>query len=303
MSHVHADTVLPDRAVPALRKNSAGGMGRPPGVFGDSGTLGHVIGGSAERFIRRLATVRSFSHDERAALGTLCAVRTAIEAQTDVIVEGDEVTRGYIFEEGWGCRYRLLNDGRRQILNIVVPGDFVGGLGGSMRIADHSVGTLTPCRVHTFPTAALVGLRRRFPALQDVFDWSARRDLAMIQERIVDIGRRTARERLAHLVLELMHRLRLVGLYDGRGFDLPLTQEAMGDALGLSIVHVNRTLRRLNQGGLICYRPGRLDVVDEDGLARIADFDADYLHHSGSSPDANRGVVEAARARFHAPRR
>ena len=283
----HTGSISPGRSAPASWKQA---------------TLGDVRGGLTDgepprpavamptRFLRWLATVHPLSCEERAALQTVWGPRTEIAADTDLMVEGQEVRRGYIFEEGWTCRYRLLKDGRRQILNFGVPGDFIGALGESIGIADHSVATLTRCRVHAFRSAKFSEVRRRFPALQPVFDWSARRDRAMIQERIVDIGRRTARERVAHLLLELMHRLRFVGLCNGRGFDLPLTQEMIGDALGLSIVHVNRTLRRLNGEALIRYRPGRIDMVDEAGLARMAGFDAEYLHQSDLFHEAGHGL-------------
>jgi CRP-like cAMP-binding protein len=225
-----------------------------------------------------LTTIHPLSADEQTALYSACAPQTHVKPRTDLIIEGEEFTHGYVFEDGWACLYRVLNDGRRQILNFVVPGDFVGASAGAVSIADHSVSTLTPCNVHAFQTTKLADVARRMPALQQAFEWSVRRDLAIVQERIVDIGRRTARERMAHLLLELMHRLRVVGLCDEQAFDLPLTQEMLGDALGLSIVHVNRTLRRLNRDGLICYRPGRIDIVDCERLADVAEFDAEYLH-------------------------
>ena len=203
-----------------------------------------------------------------------------MEPGTDLIVEGDDVPRGYIVEEGWAYGYRLLNDGRRLIFNFVLPGDLVGASGALIEVADHSVATLTPCQVYPFSTRTLIDVELRYPNVGQVFVWSARRELAMLQERVIDLGRRTARERVAHLLLELLHRLRLVGLSDGTSFELPLTQGTLGDALGLSIVHVNRTLRRLNEEGVIRYRPGEIPAIDLPALKNIADFDEDYLHQS-----------------------
>lgn len=235
-------------------------------------------------FERRIDAIRVLTVDERTALATACAAPATVDSGTDLIVEGEDIPRGYIVEEGWACGYRLLNDGRRQILNFVLPGDFVGASGAVIRLADHSVMTLTPCRVHPFSTKTLVEVELRYPKLQQVFVWSARRELAMMQERVIDLGRRTARERVAHLILELLHRLRVVGLSDGAGFELPLTQGTLGDALGLSIVHVNRTLRRLNEEGVIRYRPGAVTAVDLRALQRIAEFDEDYLHDGRPEP-------------------
>ena len=161
-----------------------------------------------------------------------------------------------------------------------MPGDEAGASGGLVQASDHSVATLTPCRVYPVAAATLQAVQQHHPGLRRAFAWSVRRDLAIMQEHVVDLGRRTARERLAHLVLELLCRLRLVGLADGGTFALPLTQGVLADVLGLSIVHVNRTLRWLNDEGLVCYRPGQLEVRDIPGLTRIAEFDEDYLHHA-----------------------
>jgi CRP-like cAMP-binding protein len=241
--------------------------------------------------VRRIASARSLSAEERRALGAICAPPAAIDASTDLLIEGEEVHHGYIVDDGWACKYRLLRDGRRQILNFVVPGDVVGMAAEVIRVADHSVGTLTPCRVYPFPAASFAMVGERYPRVRDAMVWSARRELAMLQERVVDLGRRTAIERVAHLILELLHRLRIVGLADGQGFGLPLTQSMIGDALGLSIVHVNRTLRRLNEQRAIVYRPGSVTAIDILTLERIAEFDEDYLHHARLAPRAGAATM------------
>ena len=232
------------------------------------------------RFARRIASVRALSAEEHGALGAICAPPATVGPSTDLLIEGERVRHAYVVEDGWACKYRLLRDGRRQILNFVVPGDVVGMSAEVIRVADHSVGTLTACRVYPVPAASFAAVSGRYPRVREALVWSARRELAMLQERVVDLGRRTAIERVAHLILELMHRLRIVGLADGEGFGLPLTQAMIGDALGLSIVHVNRTLRRLNEQHAIIYRPGSVTAIDVSALERIAEFDEDYLHHA-----------------------
>src|SRR5690606_41318708 len=119
----------------------------------------------------------------------------------------------------------------------------------------HCACTLPPCRVIPFSAPRLAELQRGCPQSGEAFAWSTRLELAMLQERLAHLGGRTARERVAHLILELLHRLRLVGLADGTAFELPPSQGALGDALGLSIVHVNRNLRHLTNEGLIDYPP------------------------------------------------
>lgn len=235
---------------------------------------------SSPRLLCRIAQVHSLTPEERHALAAVCSRPRDLGPQRDIFVEGEDPGQGCILEEGWACRYRLLNDGRRQILDFLLPGDIISGKNSLVWPADHSVATLTPCCVYLLPAGGFPELCRRFPPLQQVADWMAQRELAIVQERIVDVGRRNAPERVSHLLLELMYRLRPVGLCDAFGYDLPLTQEMIADALGLSIVHVNRTLRGLNERGLIHYTPGRLEVLDEDDLVRLAEFDAGYLHQS-----------------------
>jgi CRP-like cAMP-binding protein len=233
----------------------------------------------ASSFVRRITTAVLLGHQEREALNSLRAKTITGRAGQDFILYGEPVDYGYVFERGWGCRYRLVEDGRRQILNFVVPGDYVGASGSVIQAADHSVSALTPVELSVFPVASLMDCVERLPRLRAAFEWSTRRDQAMLLERIVDIGRRSAIERMAHLILELRHRLGLVGLADDSGFDFPLTQEMLADALGLTVVHVNRTLRRLRESDAVTIGSGRVRIVNIDDLVRIADFDESYLHH------------------------
>lgn len=237
-------------------------------------------GGMAEAgsFVRRIRTSLPLGPRERDVLYALMTNACTARPGQDIINYGEPVTCGYVFERGWGCRYRLVEDGRRQILNFIVPGDYVGTSGAVMQAADHSVAALTRAELRILPIAALIEAMERQPGLRAAFEWSRRRDHAMLLERIVDIGRRSAYERTAHLILELRHRLGLVGLADETGFELPLTQEMLADALGLTVVHVNRTLRRLRESGAVTLGSGRVTIGDIDKLMRIADFDESYLH-------------------------
>lgn len=235
------------------------------------------------RFMRRVAAAGSVSAKGRAALLEILSPPTTVSPATDLMVVGEKVTHGYVVEDGWGCRYRILRDGRRQIFNFILPGDHLGRSDHFLGNPDHSVTTLTRCRIYPFSLSTLMSLEGECPELRDIFHRSGRRDLLMLRERIVDLGRRNARERVARLILELYHRLHYVGLSKGLAFDLPLTQEALADALGLSIVHVNRTLRRLNAEGLIDYCPGRIAVQDWETLAGIAEFDVSAFDRAASS--------------------
>lgn len=258
-------------------------LNRPRAHFRHDGTAAPSVVACAaprrgtRRVLRRFAALHALSPPEHAAVCAACGPAVNFAPDTDMVVEGERISRGYVVEEGWACRYRLLRDGRRQILGFIVPGDCIGwfaaGVGDG--VADHSVATLTRCRAHPFAPADLAAVRRKFPAVRAAFDRTIRRDLAMLRERVVDLGRRTARERLANLLLELRHRLGRVGLSDGRAFELPVTQETVADALGLSVVHVNRILRRLSAEAVIRYRPGSIALLDPGALAAMAEFRGD----------------------------
>lgn len=236
------------------------------------------------RLLRKLSAVLTPGAAELRALAEMCGAATRLDARVELVLEGDSRSTGYIFEQGWGCRYRLLNDGRRQILNFILPGDCVGASSNVMHATDYSVATVTPAVVHAFSPPRLTAFQCSVPALKAAFEWSIRRDYSMLQERLVDLGRRDARERVAHMLMEFLERLHLVGLTGGMSYDLPLTQEMLADALGLSHVHVNRTLRRLNREGVIRYQPGHVTILRPERLAAIAEFETGYLHQPPTQP-------------------
>lgn len=244
-------------------------------------------------FIRRLSAGVRLGEADREALARLDARKVAVPAGHDLIVEGQSVRHGVIFERGWGCRYALLEDGRRQILQLLVAGDHVGDSGAIFGQADHSVATLTPSRVLVFPVGALAELAAHHSRLRLALEWSRFRDRAMIQARLIDIGRRSACQGMAHLILELFHRLRLVGEAEPDSFALPLTQETLADALGLTMVHVNRTLRQLRADGLVGLDNGLLTILDRERLTALAGFDPSYLHHG---PVSHAAADRSARA-------
>ncbi|HEY9548839.1 MAG TPA: Crp/Fnr family transcriptional regulator, partial [Kiloniellaceae bacterium] len=163
------------------------------------------------------------------------------------------------------------------ILNFVLPGDFIGLFSALFAVADHSVAALTDLEVHPTDPAALVTLFGNCPRLGAAFAWAAGRDEAILAEQVVRIGRRSAYERTGHIIVELLHRLRLVGEAERDSFELPLTQEILADTLGLSIVHVNRTLRRLRENGLLRISGDRVIISDLDRLTKITEFSPHYL--------------------------
>jgi CRP-like cAMP-binding protein len=187
-------------------------------------------------------------------------------------------TSAFLIHDGWALRYRDLADGRRQIINFLLPGDAFGLGALVLSRPDHAISAITPVTISPIAPESLTTMMREQPRLGAAFLWSAAQEEAVLREHIVSIGRRTAYERVAHLLLELMHRLEQIGQASGDSFALPLTQPLLADALGLSVVHVNRTLRRLQHDGLISIQARRVTILDGEGLQRAADFHRGYLH-------------------------
>jgi CRP-like cAMP-binding protein len=168
--------------------------------------------------------------------------------------------------------------GKRQIMAFHIPGDIPDLQSLHLTTLDHSLGTITPCEVGFIRHEDVRDLVRRFPRIGDAFWRDTLIDAAVFRAWMVGIGRREAYGRIAHLLCEVMTKLRAVGLADGQRCELPITQVEFGDALGLSTVHVNRTLQELRGNDLITLRGGFLTVLDWDGLREAGEFDPAYLH-------------------------
>lgn len=228
--------------------------------------------------VRKLGVSVPLGGGEKAALVALLSPSRTVPAGEDLLLEGQRPEAVFLVEDGWAIRYKLLPDGRRQVLNFVLPGDIVGLRENLFHVTPHSVGPLTDLVVSGIDPAGLIELFRDFPKLAIAVAWSAAREGAMMEEQVVRIGRRSAYESMAHLFLELLKRLQMVGQASAKAFELPVTQEVLADTLGLSVVHVNRTLRRFRKEGLLELEEGRIRLLDLEALARIADFESRYLN-------------------------
>ncbi|MBV8778105.1 MAG: Crp/Fnr family transcriptional regulator [Alphaproteobacteria bacterium] len=228
-------------------------------------------------FARRLAQLVPLSGEEAAVLGELQSVTRSVQRHRDIITEGRHYGSIFIVLEGNGIRYRILHDGRRQIVNIVLPGDVVGVLGHVIESSLYSTKALTEMLVATIPFPRVNALYETHPRLLAKIFWWLSCETAIYAEHLVDLGRRTALERVAHFLLELLARLQSVGLAADQSYKIPLTQELIADALGLSIPHVNRVLRRLREDQLVVVEDQRVTVKDLDGLSELADFEPSYL--------------------------
>ena len=222
---------------------------------------------------RKLGAFVSLSTVEFTALERLHSRRRTFPAGRDIVHEGQKNQATYILASGWVCSYKLLPGGTRQIVDFQIPGDFLGLRSVLFRTADHSIEPVTRIEASEVSAAELLDAFNTTPRFAAAVLWAASRDEAMVVEHLVGIGRRDARERTAHFLLELGARLKLVGLATNEGYACPLSQYMLADALGLSAVHVNRVLRELRELGLVTFQQGKVTFGDFDGLVTLADFD------------------------------
>ena len=188
----------------------------------------------------------------------------------EIFLEGDATDRIFLLVGGAVRTVRILDDGRRQILNYALPSDLVGLQGSLMGEMEHSVEALTDVVLCVFPRSKLWDLYSRFPSLAFDLTWLAAREERLIDENLVSVGRRTALERTAYLLLHLYMRAEEVGLIKNGQFQFPFTQQHMADTLGMSLVHTNKTLKRLSATKTMRWKHRVFEIVDRAGLARIA---------------------------------
>ena len=233
--------------------------------------------GVATPLTDKLTQFVSLSPEEVAVLGNLQSTIRTVARNRDIISEGRKYDGLLVLIEGVSIRYRILHDGRRQVLNITLPGDFIGFPGCFFESALYSITALTDCIVSVVPFARLLGLFERCPRIAATIFWSFSCEAAMYAEHLIDVGRRSALERVAHFLLELLTRLQAIGLADERSYQMPLTQELVGDALGLSVPHVSRTLKQLREDDLVAVDGQRVIIKDIEALSTLADFERTYL--------------------------
>jgi CRP-like cAMP-binding protein len=230
---------------------------------------------------RKLSTFVALSETDLETLARFYQRRRRFPMGSEMIHEGQANASAFILAKGWACSYKLLPDGARQIVDFQIPGDFLGLRSILFRTADHGIEAVTRIEASEVVVADIFDAFAQAPRLATAVLWAASRDEAMVVEHLVNLGRRSAEERMAHFLLELGARLRLVGMGDRRGFDCPLTQYHLADALGLSAVHVNRVLRQLREDGLVTFQKRRVVFDDFDGLRELAGFDTAYLDQDG----------------------
>ncbi|MDO6415161.1 Crp/Fnr family transcriptional regulator [Sphingomonas sp. BIUV-7] len=233
----------------------------------------------SQAFLAKILSAGDLSPaDQSLVLRLLDDVRT-VAARRDIIRDGERPDHVHVMIEGWACRYKVLRAGPRQITAFLLPGDFCDTHVTIFNEMDHGIAAISESRVAYVPRGRMLELTER-PGIARAFWWASLVDEAVLRAWIVNLGRRDAFDRVGHLICELHARLHNVGLADDGTFDMPLTQEELSDALGLTPVHVNRVLKRLREEGLMSFRRRQITISDIAALRAATDFDPIYLHLS-----------------------
>ncbi|MBB2737475.1 CRP-like cAMP-binding protein [Bradyrhizobium japonicum] len=230
--------------------------------------------------VRRLRTSSGISDDDVKEIEQLPIAVRQYPAETPVVRDGERATDCCLIADGFCARSKTIPSGKRQILSIHIPGEIPDLMSLFLHVMDHDLSTLTPCTLGFIRHETLRKLHQRSPSVAELFWRDTLIDSAMFREWIVNVGQRPAPARLAHVMIELRERLRVIERLDGNSFEMPLTQEQIGEALGITAVHANRVIKQLRQEGIVELHRGRVTVLDERKFLELADFDGRYLHQS-----------------------
>jgi CRP-like cAMP-binding protein len=230
--------------------------------------------------IRKLNAFNRLSVNGEAAVEEICSRRIlSLPRRRDIISEGEDPRTVSVIVDGWACRYKMLEDGRRQILAFFVPGDLADLHVYILDAMDHSIGALTPLRYARMSPSEFEQLGNDYPSVLRALWCDSLVTAAIQREWLVSVGQRTALESMAHLICELYLRLKIVGLTQEGRCSFPLTQSDIADALGMTQPHVSRTVKDLENTGIVKIGRGSLTVHDLAGLKDLAMFNPNYLHH------------------------
>jgi CRP-like cAMP-binding protein len=226
----------------------------------------------ADPFITRLRSFVDLTLPDLQSLRAVIETEQKVKKRRDLVLDGYEFNKLCFVKDGFAARYKLMRSGKRQIVDFVLPGDVIGLPGSFLGRAANSVVAVSDMTLQVCSLDAFVVLAYRQPKFGLVLGWLAAHEAANYAEHIIDVGRRTPLERLAHLLLELHSRLLIVGAAEELAFNLPFTQELLSDALGLSVPHLNRMLAQLRVEGLIAINERRVEFVDLLALQLLSQF-------------------------------
>jgi CRP-like cAMP-binding protein len=238
---------------------------------------------SINPLIRKLSNFVPLTESDESLLEAVVSRDECFPRDVDIVAEGMTPRSVFVLKEGMAARYRSLPNGDRQIMTFLIPGDLCDVHVFLIKAMDHSIGTITPVRIASISRDRMMEIFSTRPRISAALWWSSQQEEAMLRERIVALGRRNARGRIAYLLCELLWRHAAVGLADSGGFRLPLTQTELGDTLGLTSVHVNRILKDFRSLGLIVMERGTIWLKEIPKLQEIASFNRDYLQLGGTT--------------------
>ena len=244
----------------------------------------------ASAVIRKLELYVRLSEEERRRVTALAGAQARrVAPRRDLVSEGDAPRHVFMILDGWAARTKMLADGRRQIVAILLPGDTCDAHNYVLREVDHSILALTRMRVAEVDRGELEAMLDNSTRLCRAFWWQELCSAAIQREWTLNLGQRSAFERIAHFLCETFVRLQALGLTQGNSCDFPIVQNDLADITGLTSVHVNRTLQELRRSGLIILTNRRLTIPDLDRLKDVALFTGNYLHlgREGAHLDAN----------------
>ena len=241
-----------------MRKAAAGSIGSHP-------------------FVTKLNQSLALDAADLSALAGLLARKVVIRKAKDILVEGYQYKVLHIVESGYAIRYKLLHNGKRQIMNVIMPGDIIGFPACFYEYAVFSVTAISEMSLHRVPLDDFVELCLSRARIATALLWFAAREAAIYAEHIAGAGRREPLERLAHFILEMLTRLQAIGAASEDSFVMPLSQEGVGDVIGLSGPHVNRMLAELKREGLIAISGNVVKVLDRAALQILGEFRPAYL--------------------------
>ena len=236
-----------------------------------------AIPGDASALVRRLGQSVLLTREEVNYLEEMQVNQASLERGDQFVRDGEPMRVTFLVREGWAIRYKLTAAGRRQIIGVVLPGDFIGLHINFSREAVHSASALTPLSMALIEPSRILEIHRRFPVLASGLDWVTVRYANILAEHNVSLGARPAPERILHFLLEMWTRLASIGHARGDGYDMKLNQEQIADILGMTPVHVSRCLTRLTRDRLVRVDKGTVRFPDPEEASEAADFDPRYL--------------------------
>jgi CRP-like cAMP-binding protein len=251
--------------------------------------------------LRKLRGLEPFSEAEQRLLDSLYTRTVTVGPRQDIVREGDRARECCMLLSGLACRYSMTPEGKRQITAFIVPGDIFDIQSFLLEVMDHSIASIAPSTVAMIPHEALIAITKESPRVSRAVWKESLFEAAVFREWIVNVGRRTAFQRIAHVMCEMYARHRLVGLVEANTVVWPMTQSEVADATGLSVVHVNRSIQALRSDGLISLVGGLLTIHDWKGLARAGQFEGRYLQ-AGLPDDAPRRAGAATPTGIYAER-